>query len=64
MITWDSIKRGTAADIPIIIGGNADEWLESVNQQASIDDVIKRANELEYIDHAVAIDAVATESEP
>ncbi len=61
--TWDSICEGLATGVPIIIGTNADEWLETVNQDATKDDVRNSANQLKYIDADIAMRAVANESD-
>lgn len=61
--TWDSIRDDPATGVPIIIGTNADEWLEDVDQDASVDDVRHRADRLKYIDAGTAMDAVSGETD-
>lgn len=61
--TWDSIRRNPATAVPMIIGTNADEWLEYVNRDATMDDVQNRADRLKYIDPDIAMRAVSAESD-
>ncbi|MDX1517290.1 MAG: carboxylesterase family protein [Woeseiaceae bacterium] len=62
--TWDDIRHEPVPPVPIIIGTNADEWLEYVEQDASMDDVRTRAGQLKNIDPAIAMRAVAGETDP
>lgn len=62
--TWDSIRQRPATAIPIIIGTNADEWLEYIEPHATPDDVRQHAGRLKYIDTDTAMHAVAREPDP
>ncbi|MBT8442090.1 MAG: carboxylesterase family protein, partial [Gammaproteobacteria bacterium] len=62
--TWDSIRGESATGVPIIIGTNADEWLEDVDPDADMEMVQHRGNRLKHIDADTALRAVSGETDP
>lgn len=61
--TWDSILEAPPIGVPIIIGTNADEWLEYVEQDSGPDDVRRHAQQMKYVDRDVAMRAVSGETD-
>ena len=61
---WESFAAGELGDIPLILGTNADEWLDYIDPDSTQDDVARAANELSQIDSHLALQAVADEALP
>lgn len=61
---WDSIQDGRFADHQLMIGSNADEWLDDIDADASPDDVAHTAAELRQLDGPRALATVAAETDP
>jgi para-nitrobenzyl esterase len=59
--TWDSIRAGDNLKVPLLAGTNADEWLDSVAQNPTREDVTLQASQLKHIDAGRALAAVADE---
>mgnify|MGYP001814779990 FL=1 len=61
---WKSFMAGPTRDVALIIGTNKDEWLDYIDRDATRDDVVRTANELDYIAADSALEAIAGESDP
>jgi para-nitrobenzyl esterase len=61
---WDNIRAGRFSDHQLIIGTNADEWLDYIKADAEADDVAAAANGLFQIESTAALAAVASETDP
>jgi para-nitrobenzyl esterase len=62
--TWDAIQAGHFSEHELIIGSNADEWLDSIQADATSNDVVAAARELKQLEASAALAAVAAEADP
>ena len=62
--TWASIQAQAFAGHEMIIGTNDAEWLDSIGNDASVDDVVITARENPRIGGESALDLVADETDP
>lgn len=62
--TWEDIQAGRFADHELIMGTNADEWLDSIDADATTADVVAAARELQHLESSAALAAVASEVDP
>jgi para-nitrobenzyl esterase len=60
---WDAIKAGDFGDVQLIIGTNADEWWDYIDQDPDEEDLQRAVKDLLYIDGAAATDAVRNEAD-
>ena len=61
---WKTIAAGEFGDMRLIAGTNADEWWDYIAADVGTEDVRRRADMLQNIDSAAAIEAVASEPDP
>lgn len=62
--TWAAIESQRFADHELIIGSNADEWLDSIDRDLTSDDLVARARDLSRIGGEAALAVVADEPDP
>tara|TARA_R110002049_G_scaffold94988_23_gene233538 strand:- start:50 stop:1597 length:1548 start_codon:yes stop_codon:yes gene_type:complete len=60
--TWDAVHSAEQMDVPLIVGTNADEWLEWVEENPEHSDLALRAAQLRHIDPSLALDVLAEEN--
>jgi len=62
--TWGNIEAGNFGDIQMIVGTNHAEWLDYISVDATMDDVVRTAQELTRMDGEKALVVVASEQDP
>ena len=60
---WDVIIGNNLANIPLIIGSNADEWYDSIAEDSTAEDVKKAVESSSRLNSPAALEAVADESD-
>jgi para-nitrobenzyl esterase len=60
---WDVITGGNLAEIPFIIGSNADEWYSSTAEDSTAEDVKKAVESSDRLNSPAALEAVADETD-
>ena len=62
--TWDAVQAGRFGDHEIIVGTNGSEWFDSVDNDASVDDVVLTARDSPRVGGEAALALVANETDP
>lgn len=62
--TWDNIEAGEFPDIPVILGTNDHEWLDSLADDTTWEDVVERSETLLHMESREALAVVESEQDP
>ena len=62
--TWDAIQAQEFGDHEVLVGTNEGEWFDTIDNDASVDDVILTARENPRIGGEAALEWVANEEDP
>ncbi len=62
--TWASIQAGSFGELQMLAGTNRDEWLDYIDTDATADDVIRTAHELERLNPEKALATIISEASP
>ena len=61
---WDTVVTGDLLSVPFIIGSNADEWYDSVPEDATLQDVADAIESSSLLNSVAVVDSLGAESDP